>query len=162
VTVVNSADHGKVLRLHGDNSAYLIASLGFSSSATEITTSVDIKPASGATFIWTLTGAGSSIGRRRIRLQRPPGTDVVQVQTVPAGTVSCGPVRSGVWSTVKLVVRAQTWPHTADVLINGEPTACTGLSVGLSPPFTSVQVMDAGNDGWAGNVDFDNIVATTP
>ena len=161
-SIVSTADHGRALLLHGSNAAYLIASLGFSSTATEITTRVAIDPDPGAAFIWTLTGAGSSIGRRRIRLQRPPGTDVIQVQTVPAGTVNCGPVPSGVWSSVELVVHAQSLPHTADVLINGSPTACTGLSVGLSPPFTGVQVMDAGNEGWAGDVRFDDIVVTTP
>jgi hypothetical protein len=162
VTIMNTADHGKVLRLHGDNAAYLFATLAFSSSATEITTSVDVRPATGASFIWILNGAGSSIGRRRIRLQHPPGTDVLQVQTVPAGTVNCGRVPSNLWSKVTLVVHAQSWPHTADVLINGAPTACSRLDVGLSPPFSSVQIMDAGNDGWAGNVDFDNIAVTTP
>jgi hypothetical protein len=162
VSVVSTADHGKALLLHGSNSAYLIASLPFSASATQITTEADIKPDSGAAFIWTLTGAGSSIGRRRIRLQRPPGTETLQVQTVPAGTVNCATLHSGVWSSVKLVVHAQTWPHTADVLINDAPTACSNLTVGLSPPFNGVQVMDAGNEGYAGNVRFDNITATTP
>lgn len=162
VNVVTTADHGKALLLHGSNSAYLIASLPFSSSATEITTDANIKPENGAAFIWTLTGAGSSIGRRRIRLQRPPGTDTLQVQTVPAGTVNCATLQSGVWSSVKLVVHAQIWPHTADVLINGAPTACSNLTVGLSPPFNGVQVMDAGNEGYAGNVLFDNIAVTTP
>jgi hypothetical protein len=162
VKVVSTADHGKVLLLHGSNSAYLIASLPFSSSATQITTNVQIKPDNGATFIWTLTGAGSSIGRRRIRLQLPPSTNTLQVQTVPAGTVNCGKLQSGVWSSVTLVVHAQTWPHTADVLINGVPTACSALTVGLSPPFNGVQVMDAGNEGYAGDVRFDNIRVTTP
>jgi hypothetical protein len=162
VTIVNSVDSGKVLLLHGSNSAYLIASYGFSSSATEITTQAKIKPDKGAAFIWTLTGAGSSIGRRRIRLQRPPGTETLQVQTVPVGTVNCATLDSAVWSSVKLVVHAATWPHTADVFINDAPTACTGLSVGLSPPFSGVQIMDAGNDGYAGDVRFDDITVTTP
>lgn len=60
-----------------------------------------------------------------------------------------------------LKVHTRSIPHTFDVLINGMPTACIGAETGLSPPFTDVSVMDASNEGWAGDVRFDNIKVTS-
>jgi hypothetical protein len=155
-----TVDHGKVLLLRGATSSnYLIASLGLFSSAPEATVKVDVKPATGASFIWSFHGAGTSIGRRRIRLQRAPGSTTLVAQTVPSGSTNCGTLQSVVWSTIMLIVHSQT--RTFDVRINGTPT-CTGISTGLSPPFNKVSVMDAGNEGWGGDVRFDNILVTVP
>ena len=160
VAVTDTTDHGHVLRLRGSPAGdYLIASRAFSSTATLITVNVDIKPNAGASFIWSLHGAGTSIGRRRIRLQRAPGSEVLVAQTVPSGSTNCGTLPSGVWSTVTL--RLDAVARRFDVLIDGAPT-CTGVSAGLQPPFNSVKVMDAGNEGWGGTVRFDNIEIATP
>lgn len=158
-TIVHTTDHGNVLRLQGSAvlGDFLIASLGFSSSAPNVATQVDINPDSGASFVWSLHGAGTSIGRRRIRLQRAPGATVLVANTVPNGDSECGTLASGVWSTVTLMVHTEAFPHTFDVLINGVATACTGLETGLSPPFDSVSVMDASNEGFGGVVRFDNV-----
>lgn len=162
VSIVNTTDHGHVLRLQGSPTEgyYLIASRPISSSSTDIMVQVDIKPGSGASFIWSLHGAGTSIGRRRIRLQRMPGSTTLSAQTVPSGTTNCGTVRSGAWSRVTLIVH--TMPRNFDVLINGAVTSCTGVSADIQPPFNSVSVMDASNSGWGGTVRFDNIDITTP
>jgi hypothetical protein len=162
VSIVNIMDHGHVLRLQGSpvGGEFLIASRAISSSSTDITTQVDIKSNSDASFIWTLNGAGSSIGRRRIRLQQAPGSTTLVANTVPGGNTSCGTLPSDVWSRVTLIVH--TVPRTFEVLIDGEPTACTGVATGIQPPFNSVSVMDASNDGWGGIVRFDNIEVTTP
>jgi hypothetical protein len=87
-----------VLRLQGSQAEgdFLIASRPISSSSTDITTEVDIKPISGASFLWTLHGAGSSIGRRRIRLQQAPGFTTLVASTVPSGNTDCGTLSSGV------------------------------------------------------------------
>jgi hypothetical protein len=162
VSIVNTTDHGHVLRLQGSSAEghFLIASRALSSSSRDINTQVDIKPSSGASFIWILNGAGSSIGRRRIRLQQAPGTTTLVASTVPSGNTNCGTLRSGAWSRVTLIVHSV--PRTFDVLINGAPTACTGVAADIQPPFNSVSVMDASNAGWGGNVLFDNIDVTTP
>jgi hypothetical protein len=160
VAITETTDHGHVLRLRGSPAigAYLIASRAFSSTAHLITVHVDIKPTAGASFIWSLHGAGTSIGRRRIRLQWAPGSEVLVAQTVPSGSTSCGTLPSGVWSTVTL--RLDAVVRRFDVLIDGVPT-CTGVSAGLQPPFNSVKVMDASSDGWGGTVRFDNIEIVT-
>jgi hypothetical protein len=162
--VSTSTTHGRVLLLHGATTLgdYLVASRSFSSSASQISTAVDIRPTAGSSFIWTLHGAGSSIGSRRIRLQRAPGSTMLVAQTSPSGSTNCGNVANGVWSRVTLLVDARTFPHTFDVLINGVATACRRITANLSPPFNAVSVMDASNAGWGGDVRFDNILVTTP
>ena len=164
VRVVGTTDHGHVLLLRGGTAVpdYVIAALGISSASTEITAQVDINPASDASFLWSLHGAGTSIGRRRIRLQREPGSTALIANTVPGGNSACGTLPSNQWSQITLRVHAQGWPHTFDVLIDGARTACTGLPTGLGPPFRSIDVMDASNEGWGGEVRFDNLAVATP
>jgi hypothetical protein len=162
VRIVDTVDHGHALRLLGSvaEGDFLIASRAIASSSPDITTHIDVRPSSGASFIWTLHGAGSSIGRRRIRLQQAPGTTTLVAHTVPSGNTSCGTLPSGVWSRVTLIVH--TVPTIFDVLIDDVPTSCTGVASGIKPPFNRVSVMDASNDGWGGVVRFDNIEVTTP
>jgi hypothetical protein len=161
-SIVSTSDHGKVLRLRGgrQEGIYSSSSLPLSSQATQITTEVDIKPGAGAGFLWTLHGAGTSIGRRRIRLQRAPNQTTLIAQTAPSGSTDCGTLADGVWSHVTLTVRS-TFPRSFDVAINGTPT-CTDVSSGLAPTFNAVSVMDASNQDWGGDVLFDNILVTTP
>ena len=161
-SIVNTTNHGHVLRLQGSTAEghFLIASRPLSSSATDITVQVDVKPGSGASFIWSLHGAGTSIGRRRIRLQRMPGSTTLAAQTVPSGTTNCGTLPSGAWSKITLIVH--TVPRTFDVQINGAATSCTAVRADIQPPFNGVSVMDASNTGWGGIVHFDNIDVTTP
>jgi hypothetical protein len=163
-TVVATADHGRALQMDGPTTLgyWLLATRTFSSDATTIRARVDVKPSPGSAFLWILDGAGSSIGRRRIRLQRAPGSTTLEAQTVPSGTTTCGTVPSGTWSRVTLVVHARAWPHTFDVLIDGAPTACTGVDAGISPPFNGVQAMDASNEDWGGIVLFDNVLVSNP
>jgi hypothetical protein len=134
----------------------------FSSSATEIVVSADMRPAAGSAFVWELHGAGSSIGARRVRLQRLVGSTMLSAQTAPSGTTNCAPLPSDVWSRVTLKVHATTFPHNFDVLINGNPTACKGISTGLSPTFTYIAIMDIASAGYGGDIRFDNIDVTTP
>jgi len=162
VSIVNTTNHGHVLRLQGSSTEghFLIASRPISSSSTDISVQVDINRASGASFIWSLHGAGSSIGRRRIRLQLAPESTTLAAQTVPSGTTNCGTLSSGTWSRVTLIVHSVS--RKFDVLINGTRTSCTGVSADIQPPFNAVSVMDASNTGWGGTVRFDNIDITTP
>jgi hypothetical protein len=162
VSIANTTDHGHVLSLQGNKAegSFLIASRAISSSSTDITVQVDIRPSSGASFIWSLHGAGSSIGRRRIRLQRAPGSTTLVASTSPSGNTNCGTLRSDAWSRVTLVVHSTQ--HRFDVLINGASTACAGVVGDIQPPFNAVSVMDASNLDWGGTVRFDNIDVSTP
>jgi hypothetical protein len=162
VSIVNTNDHSRVLQLQANTAEgnYISASRPLSSSSQEITVQVDIKPSSGSSFIWSLHGAGTSIGRRRIRLQQNPGTTNLSAHTVPGGETSCGKLKADAWSKVTLIVHSGS--RTFDVLINGAATSCKGISAGIQPPFNSVSVMDASNAGWGGKVLFDNIDVTTP
>jgi hypothetical protein len=164
-SIVSTGDHGKALRLHGStvSGEFLIASLGLSSSASDINVAVAIRPSASAAFVWSLEGAGSSIGARRIRLQRAPGSTMLVASTSPSGNTNCGPLASNAWSTVTLIVHTQMCTQRSfDVLINGAATSCTGIATGISAPYNAVSVMDASNAGWGGDVLFDEIVATAP
>src|SRR6266508_4963574 len=145
VSIVNTTNHGHVLRLQGSTTEghFLVASRPISTSATDVTTKIDVNPSSGSSFIWSLHGAGTSIGRRRIRLQQAPGSTTLVASTVPSGNVNCGRPAAGPWSRITLIVHTTT--RKFDVLINGSSTACTGLSADIQPPFNSVSIMDASN-----------------
>jgi len=152
--------HGHVLQLDADpaTGVYLTASDPFSTSRRRIESRVDIRPHAGAGFIWALTGAGDTLGARRIRLQLAPGSDMLDAQTSPSGDTVCGRLPAGQWSRVALSVDAHSDPHTFDVTIDGQPTACTGIVTGLEPPFDGVMVMDPSNTGWGGRTQFDDIL----
>jgi hypothetical protein len=162
--VVATADHGRVLDLRGSPASgdFLIASRGFSSSATEIEYSFAINPSAGSSFVTALNGSGTSVSARRIRLQQDPGTTTLTAQTSISGTTPCAVLAPGAWSTVTLRVHAAALTHTFDVLVNGVQTKCTGISTGLSAPFTGLNVMDASNAGFGGSVLFDDFLVTTP
>lgn len=161
-SIVNTTDHGHVLQLQGSKTEgeFLIATRAISSSSTDIATQVDIKPSTASSFIWIINGAGSSIGRRRIRLQQAPGSTTLVANTVPSGNTNCGRLSPNVWSTITLNI--DTVSRIFDVLINGAATSCTGISADIQPPFNSISVMDASNLNWGGAVQFDNIGVETP
>jgi hypothetical protein len=162
--IENTSDHGNVLLLQGSTGYgdYRIGKLGGFSISSDVVASTDINPESGASFVWSLHGQGSGPYARRIRLERAPGSTTLVASSLPTGTVDCGSLDSDTWSNIALVVRAEQTPHTFDLLINGQPTACTGLEVVTDPPFTSVQLMDASNLNWGGNVRLDNVAVSTP
>ncbi|HTE49699.1 MAG TPA: hypothetical protein VK698_02415 [Kofleriaceae bacterium] len=162
-SIESTGDHGKVLLLQGSSalSDYLIAKLSSSVSG-DIVATVDVKADSGASFVWSLNGQGASVYGRRIRLQRWPGSSTLVATAVPSGDTSCGSLSSGRWNKVQLVMHTNRSPHTFDVRINGAATACKGLATELGAPFTSVQIMDASNASWGGNVRFDNISLARP
>jgi hypothetical protein len=136
----------------------VVAQLPFSASEPAIVLDFAVRPAAGSAFVLALNGAGASIGARRIRLQRAPGSTTLVANTAGAGDVSCGALPSGVWSTVELAVHTQLSPHTFDVRINGAATACSGEITEMGAPFGSLSLMDASNVGWGGDVDFDDVL----
>jgi len=161
-TIESTPDHGKVLHVHGVPVApsYLVATFRFSNSLLDIDNQVDLNPSAGAAFVWTFQGSGPS--PRWIRLQRAPGSTMLVASTAPSGWTNCAALSSDVWSHVAIIVHTQQVPHTFDVLINGEATACTGVHTYLTAPYTLVNVMDASNQGWGGDVLVDNISVTAP
>jgi hypothetical protein len=160
IVVVATPDHGKVAELRGSTAAdFLTASLGFSSPDPVVHLKLALKPAAGASFLFELDGAGSSLGARRIRLQRAPNSTTLVAQTAGVGSLDCGTLPSDVWSIVTLDVASSA--HTFDVTINGAATACTGSATQIAAPFNGVTLMDASNDGWGGNVLFDDITVSS-
>jgi hypothetical protein len=161
--IQSTSDHGKVLAIEGSAAMgdYLTAKLDMSIS-TDIVASVDVNPDSSGAFVWSVHGQGGSTYKRRVRLQRWPGSTRLIATASPAGDRDCGSLASARWTKLTLVIHTQTVPSTFDVLIDGNRTACTGLQTSVTPPFTSVQIMDASNSGWGGRVRFDNIQLARP
>jgi hypothetical protein len=163
--VTSAAGHGNVMRLEGSEAygQYMIAYLPVSAAApSDVVASVDVNPDQGAAFVWSLYGQGSGTYKRRVRLQRWPGSTTLVATSVPTGDADCGALPSGSWTNLTLVMHAQQTPHTFDVLINGQPTSCTGIEVATNPPYNRVEIMDASNEGWGGNTEFDNIRVAQP
>jgi hypothetical protein len=165
VAVASTSDHGNVLKLHGSTAEgeFIAASTAISSSAKELHVQVDVRPDSGASFVWQLNGSGPAENDHHIRLQRAPGTTRLVASASPNGNSDCGPLPSATWSTITLVVHTNACAQqTFDVLVNGMGTLCSGIATGMGPPYTAVLIMDPSNPGWGGDVLFDNIVVTTP
>lgn len=163
--VTSASGHGKVMRLEGSEAygQYMIAYLPVPAPApADVVASVDVNPDQGAAFVWSLYGQGSGTYKRRVRLQRWPGSTTLVATSNPTGDADCGPLPSGSWTNLTLVMHAQETPHTFDVLINGEPSSCTGIEVVTNPPYNRVEIMDASNEGWGGNTEFDNIRVAQP
>jgi hypothetical protein len=160
--VASASGHGKALSLQGSTAYgdYLTAKLDMSVSS-NIVASVDVNPSASAAFVWSVHGQGTSTYKRRVRLQRWPGSNRLIATASPSGDVDCGALASGRWTKLTIAIRAGS-PSTFDVLINGNPTACQGLQTWVRPPFTSVQIMDASNASWGGQVLFDNIAIARP
>lgn len=158
--VESTSDHGKVLQFRGSSAAgdFLIARLTTSVSA-DMVASIDVKPDSGSSFIWSVH---TPRYKSRIRVERWPGSGQL-IANAPGsgGDVDCGSLPAGEWSQVRLVVH--TSPSvTFDVLLDGIPTACQDIETSLSPGFTLVQLYDSSSQGWGGNVRFDNVTVLTP
>ena len=162
-TIASTGDHGKVFRLQGSPATgdFLLAQLGFSVPS-DVAASVDINPAADGSFVWSVHGKGVSTYKRRIRLQRWPDTNTLVATASPSGDTDCGPMPSNTWTKVTIIVHTATTPSTFDVLINGRPTACTGLQAYVTRPFEMVQIMDSSSLDWGGAVSFDNIVVARP
>jgi hypothetical protein len=159
-TIVSAAERGKALLLHGSSLErdYLIATLGATSSAPRLGVSVALSPDTGAAFVFSLNGSGAQVPARKVRLLRAPGSSTLVASASPSGDTSCAPLPSGAWTDVTLVVNTAT--HPFEVLVDGEPTACTGLATGIAPPWSSVAVSDSVGAGWGGNVRVDDISLT--
>jgi hypothetical protein len=162
-TIDSSSGHGNVFHLQGSPATgdFLLARLSFSAPS-DVAASVDVDPASDGSFVWSVNGTGVSTYKRRIRLQRWPGTTTLVASASPSGDTDCGSLPSNAWTKVTLVVHTATTPSTFDVLMNGQATSCTGLQAYVTKPFNMVEIMDSSNDGWGGDVRFDNIVVARP
>ena len=159
--VADTPDHGRVLNLRGSAASgdFLSAIVVFSAPATEIQYSYAVNPSAGSAFVTTFRGTGG-YSSRRISLQQGPNSTLTSQSS--SGSVSCGSLTPGVWSTVTLRVHATAAVHTFDVLINDAPTSCTGIITRQVSPFRSITLMDSSTEGWGGSVLFDDFLATTP
>jgi hypothetical protein len=162
--VVEVPDHGRALLVEGSPTSgdYLIYTAELAPLSGEVTLEFDVRPAPGSTPTFLALGAGTTFRSRQLRLFRGPDADALIAGT-PSGAVTCEPVRSGVWSHIALRLHLQERPRTFDILINGQPSSrCSGLTTQLKAPITGVGVMDPANDGYGGEVYWDNIVGGAP
>lgn len=162
-TIENAGGHGKAIHIDGSPASgdFVLARLSVSVPS-DVVASVDVNPADGAAFVWTVHGTGVSLYKRRIRLQRWAGTERLIASAPPTGDTDCGALPSDTWSTLTLVVHTAQQPSTFDVLVDGNETACSGLAAYVTKPFNMVEIMDSSNQNWGGDVLFDDIVMARP
>jgi hypothetical protein len=154
-TAVPAAQGGPGLRLDGgmESGAYAIATYGATPGSGDATLEATVTPTAGASFVYTLIGAGSSYAKRQLRLERLPGASELQAASAN-GTVACGTLDDKP-TAVTLVFHAAS--QRFDVLLDGEATQCTGLSTKVQAPVAGFQMMDASNEGYGGEVEFSDL-----
>jgi hypothetical protein len=118
------------------------------------TVELTVNPARDAAFNLELVGSGRTYATRKLLLRRVPGSDALQALST-SGTVSCGALPSGQSTEVTLAVDAAA--HTFDVLIAGARSACTDLPTKLLVPLQGFRLVDLGNQGYGGRIDFTNL-----
>lgn len=157
-SVVASSEHGKVLRMSGSRTSgqFLIAELPFSAAGPRAEVSFQVAPDQNSNFVFFLNAVRVGYRSSRISLQLSPGSnELVRVSSYPQ--VSCGTLRPGTWSSVQISIRSDVSPSTYDVRINGVlKPECASQTTPLRLPLRSLQLMDASNDGWGGDVLFDD------
>jgi len=158
--IESTSDHGNVLLVRGSTAAgdFLLARLD-TSAPSDVVASVDVKPDSGSSFIWSMH---TPRYKSRIRLERLPDSGrLIAAAPGSGGDVDCGSLPAGQWSQLGLAIH--TSPSvTFDVLLDGNPTPCQDIEANLTPPFTLVQIYDSTSQGWGGDVRFDNVTVLAP
>lgn len=151
-TVMNDRS-GAGLQLDGgtDPASYAIAFYAVAASGTSATGEVTVNAAPGASFTYALRGTGGGYSSRYLRVQRVPGSDALQAWA-DGGPVTCGTLVSDRPTT--LTVSFDGIARTFDVLIGGEPTACTDLPSRTGAPITGFRVTDEAMAGYGGHVEF--------
>jgi hypothetical protein len=154
-TALPAAQGGPGLTLEGgmESGAYAIATYGATPGSGDATLEATVTPTAGASFVYMLIGTGSSYAKRQLRLERLPGASELQAASAD-GTVACGTLEDRP-TAVTLVFHAAT--QRFDVLLDGAPTQCTGLSTKIQAPVAGFQMMDASNEGYGGEVAFSDL-----
>ncbi|HEU4728872.1 MAG TPA: hypothetical protein VFT22_13305 [Kofleriaceae bacterium] len=147
---------GSGLQIDGGKEAasYALASYILDTGAMRATADFSVNPAPGASFTYALRGTGGGYSSRYLRLQRVPGADMLQAVSAN-GAVTCGPLPSGQATAVTMSFDGAA--RTFDVLIAGEPSACTDLPTKTSGPVTGFRVMDEPLEGYGGHVEITNL-----
>ncbi len=158
-SIERTSDHGNVLFVQGSAAAgdFVLARLD-TSTPSDLVASVDVKPDSDSSFIWSIH---TPRYKSRIRLQRWPGSARLVATAPGSGDADCGSLPAGQWSNLSLIVHTNP-SVTFDVLLDGNPTPCQDIEANLTPPFTLVQLNDFSAEGWGGNVRFDNVRVLAP
>lgn len=161
-TVVGTSDHGRALKLHGSRTSgqFLLAELPVTTSAPQVSVSFQVKPGSGTAFVFFLNAVRRGYRSPRISLQHSPDSnELVRISSYPQ--VSCGSLPPNSWSEVRIDIHGDISPATYDVRVNGVlKPECTNQGTTLRPPLRSLQLMDASNDGWGGDVFFDDFLVS--
>jgi hypothetical protein len=122
--------------------------------AVTATVEFTVNPAPNAAFVFQLLGSGSSYSTRRLVLRRVPGSDALEALPTGGG-VACGALASGVPTAVTLAFDGIA--RTFDVLIAGAPSACMDLPTMLKGPIKGFSLIDAGDEGYGGRIEFTNL-----
>jgi hypothetical protein len=154
--ITSSSSGAPGLAISGDpaEGAFLLARYSVTPSVNDATAQLTVTPHGDAAFFYMLTASGSGYATRQLRLQRLPGSTVLQAQ-IPTGTAVCGDVASDRPTSIALAFHSST--QTFDVLFDGAATACTGLPTRLKPPVIGFDLMDASNAGYGGQVEFTDL-----
>lgn len=150
----SSAGPGLMIVGGTDLASYARGSYWIATGALSATAEFTVNPAPGASFFYELMGSGTGYTTRQLRLQRVPGSDALQA-VAATGTITCGSLASGQPTEVTLAFDGVA--RTFDVLIAGAPSACTDLPASLQGPITGFRMMDPGNLGYGGQVEFTNL-----
>jgi len=163
VTATTSlAGSGPGLQIDGgvEPASYAIASYPFETGAMRATAELTVNPAPGASFTYALRGTGGGYSSRYLRLQRVPGSDDLQAITTN-GAVRCGPLASGQPTLVTLSFDGAA--RTFDVLLAGQPSACTDLPTAVSGPVRGFRVVEETMAGYGGRIEIANLtLAASP
>jgi hypothetical protein len=149
---VTTSRSGAGLVLDGgtESASYAIAFYSIAPGGMGATGEVTVNAAPGASFTYALRGTGGGYSSRYLRVQRVPGSDALQAWAA-SGPILCGQLVSG--RPTLVTVSFDGVARTFDVLIAGEPTACTDLPAKTSGPITGFRVTDEGVAGYGGHVE---------
>jgi hypothetical protein len=147
---------GPSVRIDGgtEPAAYAVVTYRLATGAMSATAELTVNAAPGAAFEFMMTGTGSGYSARHLRLQRVPGSNVLQA-VATTGAVACGPLASGQPTMVTLAFDGAT--QTFDVLIAGARSACTDLPTRMAGPVNGFLLSDSTLEGYGGHVEFSDL-----
>jgi hypothetical protein len=153
---VTTSPSGPRVRIDGgwEPAAYALVTFQIVTGAMSATAEFTVNPAPDASFGYILTGTGSGYSSRQVRLERVPGSNVLQAATT-SGNVACGTLASGQPTRVTLAFDGTA--KRFDVLIAGARSACTALSTKAAGPVTGFRMMDSTEAGYGGHVEFSDL-----
>ncbi len=167
VTLVAADGSGKALELDGGTTItiadYVLATLGFTSTAGDLDVYFDVF------YDDTMTEFGFRTMQNPFTGATPGAQLVVEAgylsayDATPGTYVDCGALTVSTWHTVEIhhTYAAKTYA----VWVDGAESLCVGLQTGSVPfngPFNGIQLIDWSDEGFGGDVIWDNLLGIAP